>query len=616
MDPNPSGKRPFSFQKLLSANQSRGGLARQPFVPIVSKDASKSLDSSSTRVFTQKSRPLGLANADVEVGGMAKKPSGNAQSGPPVASQKQMFRGVSVGLQGFAPPEQRNFAGSTSCASAPSSSPSKLDDAQAQLEFKRHHNEESDKISRQPAIESVERQSSRPPVSQTRASLPGNPIFENDSGSTSTDPPPMDYAVFQSLVVSRSNAVRELKSKEKEVIELKNEIEALNIENEGLTARVEQLKTETRGYIQNCQNLLSTVQKEGKAFQEDAQEAYRRCIDDLRGGIPQVERISSELQEKMDEIQGTLVTEQQNKESIRGELLHQLEEAKHEADFLRDKLTIVMEDYQDAKSRIADLEQASLRDKVTLRQTLDLLETTRADIIILHNKPRRGVEDEDCIKAVEEQHQSKLNEYTYQVAQLQKDLSDSQNDIVKKQQELDRITFLLRASNEKVFEMEKISHQLEIKQALVHSKETELAILQVKYTEATAQLSSLQTINDENLQLKLELAEVSRRNDTLESKQSDYISACAEQRELTAEAEKELTALKNQYSDAKTRLEIVTADVQVRPGNVTGRFGSDVSLEAGKSMYRCRGRLSCDQKRAGGSSAFICQAGTVHEGPK
>ncbi|KAG8809476.1 hypothetical protein FRC17_003427, partial [Serendipita sp. 399] len=95
--------------------------------------------------------------------------------------------------------------------------------------------------------------------------------------------------------------------------------------------------------------------------------------------------------------------------------------------------------------------------------------------------------------------------------------------------------------------------------------EKELAVLQLKYADTTTRIASLRNVNEENQKLQRKLADISRQNEVLVSKQQGHLSDCAEQQELTAEAKKELAALRNQYNNAKTKkveIEIATADVQ------------------------------------------------------
>jgi DNA repair exonuclease SbcCD ATPase subunit len=129
---------------------------------------------------------------------------------------------------------------------------------------------------------------------------------------------------------------------EEEILELEQKMQEMDAHNGSLVVELERVKNETKTHVQNCDKLsaicslalqwangyassVRSVQKEAQEYQQSSKEAFRKCIDDLKSNLPELQGIKNELMEQMQSIETQLEEEHHHCARVGRDLLHELE---------------------------------------------------------------------------------------------------------------------------------------------------------------------------------------------------------------------------------------------------------------------------------------------------
>lgn len=455
----------FDGLKLPKASSSNAELAprlqqlhsaRQPFV--ASSDAS--------------GKSLGFPLRDVA---SAKPPSTIGNGGPRQEQQRDIFRGFSAGLEGFGR-ARMDLAHAQDQAAKKASFLQTLGNQQSNT--KRFLKPKTPLLTRnaaQPAPTptptaptqwdasmndpDASKQDSVPPPSLQRAcsvtafGRSSTPAFEGDCEVEA----PADYDVLHSLLRSQQKKDRILRDREGQIAGLEQEVDDLKSAKRSLEASIQCVKQEAKACIQKCNEHIQAAQAETEAIRQSSQTSLAQCLDELRRTAPQVDELKAELVNRVQEVESQLVEERQHRTELMRDLVRQLEDSKHDADFLRDKLEVTVSNLADSKTRTAELEQLSHKADATLKHTLKMLETTQSELFATRRAVTKATEDEHLLQAAEEELTKELAALHQRYDEAQMTVQSQKTDLMARQREIDTLHASLNASIEKVGSLEHVS---------------------------------------------------------------------------------------------------------------------------------------------------------------
>lgn len=473
----------FDGLKLPKASSSNAELAprlqqlhsaRQPFV--ASSDASgKSLGFPLRDVATQARQSLVANKVAGPNSPSAKPPSTIGNGGPRQEQQRDIFRGFSAGLEGFGR-ARMDLAHAQDQAAKKASFLQTLGNQQSNT--KRFLKPKTPLLTRnaaQPAPTptptaptqwdasmndpDASKQDSVPPPSLQRAcsvtafGRSSTPAFEGDCEVEA----PADYDVLHSLLRSQQKKDRILRDREGQIAGLEQEVDDLKSAKRSLEASIQCVKQEAKACIQKCNEHIQAAQAETEAIRQSSQTSLAQCLDELRRTAPQVDELKAELVNRVQEVESQLVEERQHRTELMRDLVRQLEDSKHDADFLRDKLEVTVSNLADSKTRTAELEQLSHKADATLKHTLKMLETTQSELFATRRAVTKATEDEHLLQAAEEELTKELAALHQRYDEAQMTVQSQKTDLMARQREIDTLHASLNASIEKVGSLEHVS---------------------------------------------------------------------------------------------------------------------------------------------------------------
>ncbi|CAG7848337.1 SubName: Full=Uncharacterized protein {ECO:0000313/EMBL:CCA75226.1} [Serendipita indica DSM 11827] len=593
----------FDGLKLPKASSSNAELAprlqqlhsaRQPFV--ASSDASgKSLGFPLRDVATQARQSLVANKVAGPNSPSAKPPSTIGNGGPRQEQQRDIFRGFSAGLEGFGR-ARMDLAHAQDQAAKKASFLQTLGNQQSNT--KRFLKPKTPLLTRnaaQPAPTptptaptqwdasmndpDASKQDSVPPPSLQRAcsvtafGRSSTPAFEGDCEVEA----PADYDVLHSLLRSQQKKDRILRDREGQIAGLEQEVDDLKSAKRSLEASIQRVKQEAKACIQKCNEHIQAAQAETEAIRQSSQTSLAQCLDELRRTAPQVDELKAELVNRVQEVESQLVEERQHRTELMRDLdFAHISLAKHDADFLRDKLEVTVSNLADSKTRTAELEQLSHKADATLKHTLKMLETTQSELFATRRAVTKATEDEHLLQAAEEELTKELAALHQRYDEAQMTVQSQKTDLMARQREIDTLHASLNASIEKVGSLEHVSKALSELQEVYRQESLKLAVLQTRYDAKVQELDSAKEQIERNASLQTQLEEARLRCASFESQHEEHQVSCTAQKERLETLEQELDLVRSQHSSSLIKLEATIKELQ----------RAEERLEDNKVLYR------------------------------